>query len=441
MKQKLSRSSLFKSLEKTTNQIQEHRFIDAPNYKYPISSAAMTAFGAFYFQHSSLLSHEITLEQKIYRKNFKKLFHREPIFSSQTLRNILDPIDHSSLVPAFDDVYCKLDRSGVLRDLTFNKEVGLLLSGDGVDYFCSEKVSCNQCSYAKYEKENGEMRTVYTHKMFNVGIVHPYENYFFPLAPEFVTPQDGKDKQDCERNAAKRWLKSFRERHKTTKATFQVDALHCNHEFLSEVVKHRLGFIATTKKGSNKSLHEWVETARLGGDIQILEETKVVKGKKVVYQYEYLNNVPIRDSGNALLVNYMKMTEIDPRSKKPKTFEYVTSHKITKANIKELARAGRRRWKVENEGHNTLKNQGYYFDHNYGHGKKHLSVVIAMLILYTFLVHAILRMIKQDGIVELFKTKHSREKTIGLLRYMLEFLKVNDWEELYAQALKTRAKE
>jgi hypothetical protein len=32
----------------------------------------------------------------------------------------------------------------------------------------------------------------------------------------------------------------------------------------------------------------------------------------------------------------------------------------------------------------TLKNQGYHFEHNYGHGKKHLSTVMAYLMLLAF---------------------------------------------------------
>src|SRR5260370_11733147 len=49
-------------------------------------------------------------------------------------------------------------------------------------------------------------------------------------------------------------------------------------------------------------------------------------------------------------------------------------------------RAGRARWKIENETFNTLKNQGYHFEHNYGHGEQNLSVVFAMLMMLAFLV-------------------------------------------------------
>lgn len=49
-------------------------------------------------------------------------------------------------------------------------------------------------------------------------------------------------------------------------------------------------------------------------------------------------------------------------------------------------RGGRARWHIENETFNTLKNQGYHFEHNYGHGVQNLSVVFAMLMMLAFLV-------------------------------------------------------
>ena len=105
-----------------------------------------------------------------------------------------------------------------------------------------------------------------------------------------------------------------------------------------------------------------------------------------------------------------------------------------------LILAGRKRWKVENEGHNTLKNQGYYFDRNYGHGKKHLSAVVATLILFSFLVHTILRLVGQDGIVRVLKACYARKKCVDILRSAAEFCFVSSWEELYVAALKALQK-
>ena len=67
-------------------------------------------------------------------------------------------------------------------------------------------------------------------------------------------------------------------------------------------------------------------------------------------------------------------------------FSWVTDIRVSKRNVYHLMRGGRARWKIENETFNTLKNQGYHFEHNYGHGEQHLSVVFAMLMMLAFLV-------------------------------------------------------
>jgi len=67
-----------------------------------------------------------------------------------------------------------------------------------------------------------------------------------------------------------------------------------------------------------------------------------------------------------------------------KTFTWITDIKITKSNAYEIMRGGRTRWKIENETFNTLKNQGYLFEHNFGHGNKNLSIVFAMLVFLAF---------------------------------------------------------
>ena len=67
-------------------------------------------------------------------------------------------------------------------------------------------------------------------------------------------------------------------------------------------------------------------------------------------------------------------------------FSWITDFELTTDTVEKIMRGGRARWKIENETFNTLKNQGYHFEHNYGHGKKSLSVVLAMVMMLAFLV-------------------------------------------------------
>ena len=83
-------------------------------------------------------------------------------------------------------------------------------------------------------------------------------------------------------------------------------------------------------------------------------------------------------------VNFIEYWEMG--ADKVQHFSWVTDLRVSKRNVYCLMRGGRARWKIENETFNTLKNQGYHFEHNYGHGQQNLSVVFAMLMMLAFLV-------------------------------------------------------
>lgn len=66
---------------------------------------------------------------------------------------------------------------------------------DGTEYFRSRKLHCRACSHRK-RKDGG---TEYFHTMVSAAIVVPGDSRVIPLQPEFIRPQDGHEKQDCER--------------------------------------------------------------------------------------------------------------------------------------------------------------------------------------------------------------------------------------------------
>ena len=86
-----------------------------------------------------------------------------------------------------------------------------------------------------------------------------------------------------------------------------------------------------------------------------------------------------------LRVNVLEYWEIHADGK-VQHFSWITDLTLTPDNVDDVMRGGRARWKIENETFNTLKNQGYHLEHNYGHGEQNLSVVLALLMLLAFLV-------------------------------------------------------
>src|SRR5207237_4504750 len=95
-------------------------------------------------------------------------------------------------------------------------------------------------------------------------------------------------------------------------------------------------------------------------------------------------DMPLNASNADVRVNFIEYWEMGKA--KVQHFSWVTDLRVTARNVYHLMRGGRARWKIENETFNTLKNQGYHFEHNYGHGTQNLSVVFAMVMMMAILL-------------------------------------------------------
>ena len=116
---------------------------------------------------------------------------------------------------------------------------------------------------------------------------------------------------------------------------------------------------------------------------------------------------------------------------------WVTDIEVNQSNVKILVRAGRSRWKLENECFNTLKNQGYSLEHNYGHGKKHLAFNLYLLTLIAFLFHQIFEL--TDCMYQACRQKFGSKKEMWeSLRAYAKIFVFNSWEMLLDFALSPR---
>ena len=109
------------------------------------------------------------------------------------------------------------------------------------------------------------------------------------------------------------------------------------------------------------------------------------KEGKVTHHFSWLNQVAINDTHPDCEVNVLEYREEQDKGKKQR-WVWVTNIPLTAKNVYQIMRGARARHKIENETLNTLKNQGYQFEHNFGHGNKHLSTVFAHLMMLAFLV-------------------------------------------------------
>jgi hypothetical protein len=112
-----------------------------------------------------------------------------------------------------------------------------------------------------------------------------------PLMPEFIAPQDGAEKQDCEPNAAKRWLIAHGERVAPLHPVYLGDALFSSQPLAEAVLATGADFLFVCKKDSHKTLYEYVDGAP--PDQRTVTERKPGK-RSLTYRYCWIGAVPLR---------------------------------------------------------------------------------------------------------------------------------------------------
>ena len=169
---------------------------------------------------------------------------------------------------------------------------------------------------------------------------------------------------------------------------------------------------------------EWVSEQKRRGNVSRMEY-KDKKGRKHVY--EWINEVPLNGYDDTIWVNYIEY-KIIGEEKINYHNSWITDIPLSRNNIEHLVRGGRSRWKIENETFNTLKNQGYHLEHNFGHGKKNLSINFFLLNLLAFFVHQILEL--TDLLYQKCRAKFSSRKEYwNHLRVTFRILLFESWEE------------
>jgi hypothetical protein len=228
-------------------------------------------------------------------------------------------------------------------------------------------------------------------------IVGPGQPYAIPLRPQFITPQDGHDKQDCEIAAAKRWLEEDAARYNNGNVTLLGDDLYAHQPFCRRAALHSFHYIFTCKPDSHNHLYAWVALLEPGIDTHTVNtRTLNDKRKWETYAYRYANDVPLTDDKDALKVNWCEVTVTDGKGNVTYHNAYITDWKITDQNVAGIVATGRARWKIENENNNTLKTKGYHLEHNFGHGEEHLSSLLAAMNILAFLFHCFLTFCDAD---------------------------------------------
>lgn len=393
----------------------------------PISwtDCILSGLAVFNLKYASLLAYDAAVKEGPLRQNLKRLFGIENPPSDTCMRERLDELSPEQLRRPFKKIFAHLQRGKVLEGYRFLGGYHII-SLDGTGQYSSKKVHCDQCC----EKTHRSGKVTYYHHMLGAALVHPDHKVVFPLAPEPITKGDGSTKNDCERNASKRLLKDLRREHPHLKVCIVEDALASNQPHLSLLESLKMKYVIGVKPGDHGYLFDWINA--LEGNTYSITDDKGVR-----HQFTYYNGVPLNSTHHDFEVNVITYIETKPNGKTQR-FSWVTNFPVTDINVFDLMRAGRSRWRIENETFNTLKNQGYHFEHNYGHGYKNLCSVFTMLMLLAFLVDQV-----QEHCCDLYKKARVKCRTkYGLFEkcrvYFCDFEWLS-WNDFYTAVISPKS--
>ena len=386
-----------------------------------LSDVCQAAFAMFHLKFPSLLDFDSATT--IQKENIESVYGISNLCSDTQMRRILDDVSphyiHNRITDIISNEFIKV--GGARQYGVFDQR--LIVSLDGVEHFRSGKVRCENC----LEKSSAKNGTSYYHQMLCGSIVHPDESQVFLAVAEPIVRQDGEKKNDCERNAAKRVIARLNEAYESLKFVVVADGLYSCGPVLELLRKGGHDFVITVKPGDHRNLFTHFAT---WSDRRATTKM-TIEDNGTTHRFEWANGLGLNQTWADMKLNLLVYEQVD-RKGKVMRFSWVTNRKITKRNVNAIMRIGRSRWKVENETFNTLKNQGYQFEHNYGHGQNHLCSTLAHIMLLAFLTDQLVELCSKEFQL-ILKAARTRLKVWFQQRALFTSIRFENFNSIYGR--------
>jgi len=418
----LSAPGLIKLLREAFQDVSDPR--RSASVEHSLPNALGAALAMFHLKFPSMLGFDIGARADPHLiHNLEHLYRLDSVPSDTQMREILDRIPPEALRGAFRTLHRALQRGKAIEDFV---SIGgrYVLAIDGTGTFCSTEVSCPHCLVK--QRKGGV--TEYAHQAVVAAMVHPDKpGQALVVDVEPITRADGATKNDCERNATARLLDSLNQAYPARRWLVVQDALAANGPHLASLVARGMDYIVGVKPGNSTVLENELDRRFQAGEFtECGEHTDPHEG--CVRGYRFINQVPLNGSHPDLLVNHLEAWETT-RNGKERLFTWLTSLVVTQENAAEIARTARSRWRIENELFNVLKNQGYEYGRNYGHGKQHLASTLGMVTMLAFLVDQI-----QEQACRVYQAARKQLRTKrdlwARMRVVMELFYIDDWDTM-----------
>lgn len=419
-KQESEIPNLLKLVRKSCNNIEDHV---GREVKISLPDCIMSGVAMFEFKYPSLLQFDKDgRADTMLAHNLKTLFKVNNVPSDTYFRERLDPVEPAALQQPIKEIINYLQNNKALSEHKYSIDTNSMdefyvVSVDATGNFPSNEVHCDSCCV----KHHNDGSVTYYHQTLAAVMVHPERKTVLPLCIEPITKKDGATKNDCEHSAAKRLLENLRASYPKLKMLIVMDGLYADSVIISQLLKLKFSFIITAKEKDLKYMFDEYKVSS--------KQTLHVKYPGTPeLNYQFVENMSLNYEHSDMKVNVLECKET--KKNKETRFCWITNLALTNKTVQRIARAGRARWRIENETFNTLKNQGYNFEHNFGHGVKNLSSVLTYLMFIAFLIDQ-----AQQICCDFFKSALLKcESKMRLWRKMYVYLAshfIDSWEQLY----------
>lgn len=423
MYEELSINRIIKDLRENIRQFPDKR--TGKNSQYELVDAGMGAFSVFFIQCASFLEYQREMKLIKGHSNAESLFELENIPSDNQIRNLLDAVSPENLDPTFQRIFLSLERTGVLDGF---RSYGhhLLIAIDGTEYFSSQNIHCGNCNQRTLK--NGKIN--YFHSVITPVIVQAENEHVISLEPEYIVPQDGQEKQDCEIRAGSRWLEKHGSFYAKRKAIILGDDLYSRQPFCEALIEKGFHFILVCKPDSHVMLYATVEFLAANGVLSTKSERRWNGKYGEIWAYRYANKLPLRGDETAMDVNWCEIT-VSREDTGVQIYKnaFISDFEISDTTVEAIVRDGRSRWKVENENNNVLKTKGYHLEHNFGHGSQSLASLLLSFNLLAFLFHTVLDLV-DEKYQAIRKVLVKRRTFFRDLEALLRYFSFNTWEDV-----------
>jgi hypothetical protein len=409
--------NLIQFLDEQFQAFPDHR---TNNSKYPLADVLKAAFAMFSLKSSSLL--DFKKQSAPEESNLRSIYRiKGEIPCDNQMRVILDKFSPEYLRGQLSGIFSLLKKSGLLAEYKYWQK-SVIVSIDATEHFSSTKVHCANCT--KKKLRNGKIS--YQHSALGAVLVHPDKPEVFVLDVEPIVNQDGVKKNDCERNAAKRLIENLAQTYPEMAIILVEDALYANAPHIRQIREKGYDYILNIKPDSHKSLFKQFEGRR---NREMVKEMEQTDRTGVKHKFSWTNGLWLGETTTDVQVNVLMYEQTDRKGKVTR-WSWITNLKLSVLTIEKVMKAARARWKIENETFNTLKNQGYNFKHNYGHGEKNLATVLMLIMMQAFLIDQI-----QQRYSETFRKLQqglgSRKKLWASIRSAFQMIKFRTMQDLH----------